>query len=132
MELYLSGPMTGLPEFNYPFFRAVAKELRGMGYRVQNPAELSLPPDAPYEVCLRAALQQLLNHSTGIVSLPDWKRSTGACIEHLNAYFAGMPRFVYVGVGQPLVATPITLEEWDTVQLRLVSRLGERKGVEAT
>ena len=31
MLLYLAGPMTGRPEYNYPAFHAVARHLRSMG-----------------------------------------------------------------------------------------------------
>jgi hypothetical protein len=37
--LYISGPMGGLPGFNYPAFNFAAKRLRDLGYNVLNPAE---------------------------------------------------------------------------------------------
>ena len=40
-RIYLAGPMTGLPEFNYPAFHAEAARLRQLGYHVENPAENS-------------------------------------------------------------------------------------------
>lgn len=127
LVLYLSGPMTGIADFNYPFFHQVAKELRAAGYRIVNPAELPIAKEAPYETALRIALQALLTEASGIVSLPGWKRSTGACVEHLNAYFTGMPRFVYMGAGQGLVEVPITPEEWGSVRLKLVSKILEKE-----
>jgi hypothetical protein len=30
-RIYIAGPMTGLPEFNYPAFNAEAQRLRGLG-----------------------------------------------------------------------------------------------------
>ena len=41
MRLYLSGPMTGVPDNNRPAFDAAAKRLREQGHFVINPAELS-------------------------------------------------------------------------------------------
>lgn len=38
-RIYLAGPMTGLPEHNFPAFHAEAARLRGLGYHVENPAE---------------------------------------------------------------------------------------------
>ncbi len=37
--IYISGPMSGLPECNYPAFNAAAAHLRALGYSVENPAE---------------------------------------------------------------------------------------------
>ena len=37
--IYLSGPMTGLPEFNYPAFHEAARRWRAIGWDVINPAE---------------------------------------------------------------------------------------------
>lgn len=35
----LSGPMSGLPDYNYPMFNLAAKQLREAGYDVVNPAD---------------------------------------------------------------------------------------------
>jgi hypothetical protein len=110
--------MTGIKDYNYPFFCAVAKELRGLGYEINNPAELGLPSDAEYETCLRAALNLLLESSTAILSLPGWKRSTGACVEHLNAYFVGMPRYVYLGAGK-IVKEEHHESDWNALRLKM-------------
>lgn len=41
MRIYISGPMTGVPDHNRPAFDAAAKCLREKGHFVINPAELS-------------------------------------------------------------------------------------------
>ena len=41
MRVYVSGPMTSLPDHNRPAFDAAAKRLREQGHFVINPAELS-------------------------------------------------------------------------------------------
>lgn len=42
MRLYISGPMTDMPNHNYLAFNEAAKQLREAGYEVLNPAELDL------------------------------------------------------------------------------------------
>ena len=41
MRIYISGPITGMSDYNYPAFHAAAKRLRDKGHWVINPAELS-------------------------------------------------------------------------------------------
>ena len=38
-RIYIAGPMTGLPEFNFPAFHAAADAWRANGWQVENPAE---------------------------------------------------------------------------------------------
>jgi len=37
--LYVAGPMTGIPHFNFPLFDAVSAALRSQGYTIISPAE---------------------------------------------------------------------------------------------
>ena len=37
--VYISGPMTGIAEYNFPLFNRVAAQFRADGYSVLNPAE---------------------------------------------------------------------------------------------
>jgi hypothetical protein len=39
IRVYVAGPMTGIKDFNYPAFNAVAASLREAGYLIENPAE---------------------------------------------------------------------------------------------
>jgi hypothetical protein len=72
--------MTGLPEFNYPAFHAEAARLRTLGFEVENPAENPLPADAPWHLCMRAAVRQLVTCDQ-IATLPGWANSPGAQLE---------------------------------------------------
>lgn len=88
-KLYVAGPMTGLPEYNYPAFDAAAAALRQAGYQVVNPAEDGLPLDAPWEHHLRLAIAKLMS-CQAVATLPGWHRSKGAQLEVHNALALGM------------------------------------------
>ncbi len=88
-KIYLSGPMSGLPESNYPAFNAAAEKLRDMGYLVENPAECGLPAASTWSDFMRAALIQMMSCDV-IVMLPNWRKSKGAGIEHNLALQLGI------------------------------------------
>lgn len=88
-RLYISGPMTGLPEFNFPYFHAEAARLRGLGYEVVNPAELN-PDDAlPWADCMRKDIAALME-CDAIALLHGWENSKGAHLEMHIAHRLGM------------------------------------------
>ena len=80
MRIYIAGPMTGLPEFNYPAFNAAAARLRALGYEVLNPAENPVPPCGTWQGYMRMALTQLVQCQC-VALLPGWADSRGALIE---------------------------------------------------
>lgn len=80
-KLYLSGPMTGVPDLNRPAFNAAAKALRAKGYIVVNPPELDKHnPQRSWEGCLRRDIVELMGCSL-IATLPNWRKSRGATLE---------------------------------------------------
>jgi len=87
---YLCGPMTGLPEYNYPAFMAVATALRQAGHQVVNPAEDGLPVLAPWGEHLRLAICKLLTCQQ-VATLPGCEHSKGAQLELHIARQLGMP-----------------------------------------
>jgi hypothetical protein len=89
-RIYLAGPMTGLPDFNYPAFHAEAARLRALGYYVQNPAENPEPACGTWAGYMRLAIAQLIT-CDAVALLPDWMGSRGARIEHNLAADLGMP-----------------------------------------
>ena len=64
-RVYIAGPMSGLPEFNYPAFHAAAEKLRGMGFHVENPAEINSDPATPWAQCMRADIARLEEPAVG-------------------------------------------------------------------
>lgn len=77
---YVAGPMTGLPELNFPAFHAAAYKLRAMGLEVVNPAEINADPSDGWRACMRKDIPQLVTCDT-IVLLPGWEDSRGARLE---------------------------------------------------
>ena len=90
--LYVAGPMTGYPEFNYPAFnKGAAWQLRNAGFRVWNPAERVDSHIARHYVdLLRDDLKGLLE-CDGVAILPGWEFSTGARNEVTVAGVLRMP-----------------------------------------
>ena len=88
-RIYIAGPMTGLPEFNYPAFNAEAARIRALGYHVENPAENPAPECGTWQGYMRAALRQMLTCDT-VVMLKGWGKSKGAAIEYNLAKSLGL------------------------------------------
>jgi hypothetical protein len=93
-RIYLSGPMSGMPELNYPAFHHAARTLRDMGFEVENPADIPPPNDAPtWGDWMRKALSMMLE-CDAVAMLPGWERSLGAREERRVAFeVVGMPCF---------------------------------------
>ena len=100
---YLAGPMSGLPDYNYPAFHAAAATLRALGHTVLNPAENPAPPCGTWEAYMRMALAQLVQCQT-IVMLPGWMNSRGAMLERRTAVSLGIKVVHFADVEQELQA----------------------------
>jgi len=89
--VYISGPMTGKPDFNYPAFHAAAASLREQGFEVINPAEMDAADAGPltWEQYLRRDIRKLMD-AERIALLPGWERSRGASLELHIATALGM------------------------------------------
>lgn len=93
---YLAGPMTGIPQSNFPRFDYVAEVLREKGYNIISPAELDDPvtraaalasPDGVLDRIEDKGYEDFLARDLVIVSLPTcvggifiegWQNSRGA------------------------------------------------------
>ena len=89
MKIYVSGPMTGLPDLNKPAFNAEAARLRSEGHDVVNPADVNLGPGADWADYMRVDLADMLTCDT-IFMLPGWESSKGARIERRLAMDLGL------------------------------------------
>lgn len=89
-RVYISGPMTGLPEYNAGAFRAAAASLRAMGFEVVNPSEIEpLAGRRTWEHFMRADIKALCDCDI-IVLLPGWQNSKGARLEAYVAKSIGL------------------------------------------
>lgn len=88
VDLYVAGPMSGYPGFNYPAFFDAEVSLRGAGYGVLNPARN--PKQSSWDGYMRAAIAQVIA-ADGIATLPDWQMSAGAALEVHIAHALRVP-----------------------------------------
>lgn len=88
-RIYLAGPMTGLPEYNYPAFHAEAARLRALGFHVENPAENQTPECGTWEGYMRNSVRQMLT-CDAVAFLPGWAESRGALLERYIAQQVGL------------------------------------------
>lgn len=77
---YIAGPMTGLPNYNFEAFNALAEKLRQMGIKVHNPADHGLVEGATREDYLRFDVAELAQCEE-VYFLPGWGNSAGARLE---------------------------------------------------
>lgn len=92
-RVYLSGPMTGIPNWNRPAFMEAAGRLRSCGFEVVNPAEVSIQRGT-WADFMRHDIRMMLDVDC-VVTLPGWKRSKGASLEVHIAEQLGIPVYAY-------------------------------------
>ncbi|WDS51664.1 nucleoside deoxyribosyltransferase [Microbacterium phage Barnstormer] len=101
LSLYVSGPMSGIPHFNYPLFTDATAALRAHGFDVVSPHELDIEAgvDLTEEFTAddrRAALRRdvtAVTEADGIAVLTGWHHSTGARAEVALANAIPIPIF---------------------------------------
>lgn len=108
---YLAGPMSGIPQYNFPFFEMVASTLRFQGYNILSPAEMDddgireasfnspngegagAIQDQTWGDFLARDVKLVSDQVDGVIVLPGWKRSRGARLELLVACSTGKELF---------------------------------------
>ena len=79
-RIYVAGPMTGLPGYNFPLFNSTAERLRSEGWHVENPAEHGHVEGAGWADYLRWDISRIATCGA-IYLLPGWSNSKGATLE---------------------------------------------------
>lgn len=131
MILYLSGPMRGYPNFNFPLFHEVAQFLRsarGGSHNVFNPAEhdeetypgieewpgfasgdTTQCPEFNLPDSLAWDFARILE-SDGIAMLPGWQASSGAKAERFVAECVGVRVFILQHLDSGWILMPDSLQ----------------------
>lgn len=120
MRIYLAGPMTGIPKFNFPKFLAAACALREMGHEVFCPAENDIATygeepfmssalgrhddiehlGCTYRAVMKTDLSWICDYAEGIAMLPGWENSKGANAEWALAKCLGL-EIIYLADKSP-------------------------------
>jgi hypothetical protein len=117
---YLAGPMSNIPQFNFPAFYAATAALRAAGFGIVSPAELDdqedkglalksatgAPGDHPNKTWgdfLARDVKIVSDQVQGIIFLPNWHLSKGAKLEAFVALLCKHKFGVYMEGCDPLV-----------------------------
>jgi len=82
MKWYISGPMSGYKDLNFPAFAAATADLRERGHEVISPAEHNPDPKADWLECILEDIT-LVSKCDAMLMLAGWENSYGARIEFM-------------------------------------------------
>lgn len=102
MTIYVSGPMSLIPDMNKAAFNEAAAELRQQGHTVLVPHEITaVAANSANDACswdqaMRADLIAMLRADCDTIAmLPGWEHSRGARLEHHVAKKLGYDIYSY-------------------------------------
>lgn len=129
LRLYLGGPMTGKPQFNFPLFDAAERDLIAQGHDVVPPADLhdlevrrhalssktgdmaDLPRHLTWGEFLANDVRMIADDGIeAIVLLPGWESSRGARLEVFVGRLCGLPIYLYLDGDLALVPMAVLRE----------------------
>lgn len=95
MVIYLSGQMSGLPDYGVSEFAKYAQKYRDLGHRVISPSEMDVipPENGRYREFLARDAEAILRRAEAVYMLPNWVYSKGATAERILAETVGIPVF---------------------------------------
>jgi hypothetical protein len=113
-KMYVAGPMTGFPQFNFPAFQEAAETLRSQGVEVVSPHELDdaetvdwalnstngamgtgSPHGQTWGDFLARDVKIVADQCDAVAVLPGWERSKGAKLEVIVALLGGKNIYAY-------------------------------------
>lgn len=111
-KIYIAGPMTGYPDWNFPAFDGLYSLLTQRGWTVISPTDLDrafegwvdFPPDdfkpdkETRERFIRRDLEAIMQVDA-MIMLRGWPKSIGASAERALAMWRGIPIY-YEGIGE--------------------------------
>jgi len=117
MLAYLSGPMTGYPEYNYAAFNAAAARLRQLGMDVINPAETAGGIKHLDRKTFMSIDIGYVEACDCVVVIDGWEKSRGALLEVQIAIALNQPIFKFdpvLGVNCRVYMTGIEMQTIQT------------------
>ena len=111
--VYIAGPMTGLPRFNYPAFAEAEELIAECGVSVFNPTKLTNTAgeyneimeseDGSYDFAsgktwsdfIIPSVKVIIDRAGSLVFLKGWQASRGARLEAVAALLCGKPCYTY-------------------------------------
>lgn len=91
MNLYVIGPVTGMPDNNREEFVRAVCELTKAGYCANFP-HLHVPSDAEWRDAMKISIAQMMQ-ADGVALLDGWRDSKGAVTEYRIARMLDMPAY---------------------------------------
>ena len=105
IRIFLSGPMTGYPDYNFPFFNMVATTLKECGYDVVNPVDICKKYKKEKVLSDKSVFNAMIEEQqkeertcTDLLLLPGWELSKGVRLELKTAIEKDMHIYQWANV----------------------------------